>query len=136
MTFLDLAEGGGEEMGKECSGGAESDRGPAVNRTLCVCAVSRRADFVAGEPFFIPPAARSGLSRFSPAVVTRRFGGSSTEGCRLAVGPGESFGEDSSRLTPLPPTSASPAEVTGVSEAETGSGSAMKLGPGDAGWEG
>src|SRR5437588_460802 len=138
MTFLDLAEGGGEEMGKECSGGAESDKGPSVNRAPCACAVSRRADFIAGEPSFMRPAARSVLSRLSPSVVTRRFGGSSAGGCRLAAAPVESFGEDSTRLTPLPSASASSALVACVSEAATRSSSAGEVGPEDAGtgWEG
>jgi hypothetical protein len=124
ITFLDLAEGGGDEMGKECSGGAELGEGSCMIRALWVCAVSRRAGFVAGGLFFVAPAVWSGCSRRGSAVIALRSGSSSAEACRLAeaVVLGADFEADSSRLAALSFASAAPAMTTGVSEAVEGSG--------------
>jgi hypothetical protein len=52
MTFLDLAEGGGEETGKDCFGGAGvvgRSSATRVRRAFVVVAASRCAGFVAGK---------------------------------------------------------------------------------------
>jgi hypothetical protein len=123
MTFLDLTEGGGEEMGKECSGGAGLDEGSFETRVAWACAVSRRANLGAGEIFFAASAGRSGRSVRADAFMPERSGVSSAEARRVAGGVvlGANFEGDSSALATSSFDSDASATVACVSESATGS---------------
>jgi hypothetical protein len=77
MTFLDLLEGGGEDTGKDCFGGARvfgRSSATRVRRAVIVVAASRCAGFVAGKSLPTLGVCSGRLARASAFMTTRAVG--------------------------------------------------------------
>ena len=119
MTFLDLAEGGGEEMGKDCAFWADVDERSCAGLVRVGSAASRCAGFFTGERSTLSRTVGAGRSRRASLIATRLAGGLTTGSLRLsgvATG-GAGFEAISSTLTVSAFASGLPAVTTGATVA-------------------